>query len=58
MNEVLLPRPDAGVAVQALVVATVIGLALWRSRDRSDLRLLLVGVGVVMFQFMGLRAGH
>lgn len=40
MNEVLFPRTDAGVAVQAVAAVVVLGVALWRSWHRPDLRLL------------------
>lgn len=58
MTEFLLPRTDAGVVVQALLVVGLIAVALWRSRHRPDLRLLAVGIGLMAVAAMGLRAAH
>lgn len=58
MSEILYPRTDVGVAVQAALAVVILGLALWRSWARPDLRLVVIGVGVVTLAFMGLRAAH
>lgn len=55
MNPLLLTT-DAGVAVQAVIVGVLVGVALWRSWHRPDVRLLVIGV--VSFALMGLRAAH
>lgn len=58
MSELLFPRSDSGVAIQAVVVGVLVALALWRSWRNPDLRLLVIGIGVVVFALMGLRAAH
>jgi hypothetical protein len=58
MIELLLPRTDAGVAVQALVVTllAVAGLVLtWRNRD---LRLFVGGLAMITYAWMALRMVH
>ncbi len=58
MIELLLPRTDAGVVVQAVVAVVIIGLALWFARRRPDARLLVIGVAVLTAALFGLRAVH
>ncbi|MBW3619501.1 MAG: hypothetical protein KY461_04600 [Actinobacteria bacterium] len=58
MSGLLLPRTDAGVAAQVVLAVVVLGLALWRSWDRPDLRLLVIGLGTVTFALLGLRSAH
>lgn len=58
MTELLLPRTDAGVAVQAVVAVATLGVALWRSWRRPDLRLVVIGTAMVTFALMGLRSAH
>ena len=58
MIDLLLPRTDAGVAVQAIVVTVlaVIALALtWRNRD---LRLFAGGLAMITYAWMALRTVH
>ena len=58
MIDLLLPRTDAGVAVQAIVVTVlaVIALALtWRNRD---LRLFAGGLAMITYVWMALRTVH
>ena len=58
MRDLLLPTTDAGVAVQAAILAVAFAVA-WRVTRRSkDLRLLVVGSGVLLAALMGLRAAH
>lgn len=58
MDELLHPRTDAGVLAQVGVVVAVWALALWRTRSARDLRLLVVGLGVLVLALMALRAAH
>lgn len=58
MRDVLLPRTDAGVLAQVLIVValTVLGVVVAR-RERAVV-LLVVGVGVVVLGVMGVRGLH
>lgn len=58
MSELLLPRTDAGVAVQVLVVGLASAVALWRVRSRPDARLIVVGLVMIVVGLIGLRAAH
>lgn len=58
LRELLLPRTDAGVAVQAAIVVVVVAALLWATRRVPHLRLLVVGVGVMLVALGGLRAAH
>jgi hypothetical protein len=56
--ELLLPRTDAGVLVQALVVFPALGIALalvWRDREW---RALVLGLLTMTTAWFGLRAVH
>ncbi|MGH9013228.1 MAG: hypothetical protein ACRDZ1_04730 [Acidimicrobiia bacterium] len=58
MIDLLLPRTDAGVLVQAVVVFPILGAWLaWVRRD-PDWRLLALGVLVMTIAWFGLRAVH
>ncbi|MEX2625900.1 MAG: hypothetical protein WD225_03390 [Ilumatobacteraceae bacterium] len=58
MRDLLLPRTDAGVLAQVLIVVvlTVLGVVVAR-RERAVV-LLVVGVGVVLLGMMGVRGLH
>ena len=56
--DILLPSTDMGVAIQTLAAVVVFGLALWKFWRNPDARLLTIGVGLVLFGFMGFRALH
>lgn len=58
MSELSLPRTDAGVAVQVLVVGLVSAVALWRVRSRPDVWLIVVGLVMMAVGPVGLRAAH
>jgi hypothetical protein len=58
MMDLLLPRTDAGVLLQAAVLALVFSLALWRTWRHPDVRLVAIGLGLVLGALMGLRAAH
>jgi hypothetical protein len=56
--DLLLPATDAGVAAQLAVVIVVVAIALWRFWSNPEIRLLVVGSGIVVLGLMGLRALH
>lgn len=58
MIELLLPRTDAGVAVQTVLFVVLFGATVWRLWHRPETRLLLVGSGLVLVGLLGLRAAH
>jgi len=56
--EILLPRTDAGALVQVAVVTAVLIVALVVVRRSAEVRLLVLGVGVVALGWMALRTLH
>lgn len=58
MTDLLLPRTDAGVAVQVLAVAALTVVALLAVRRQPELRVLVAGVSVFLFGAMAVRALH
>ena len=56
--DVLLPRTDAAVLVQALVVFPALGLALVLARRDREWRVLVLGVLTMTVAWFGLRAVH
>lgn len=57
-GELWSPRTDAGVLVQVVVtIAIVVGLA-WLVRKERSLVLLVVGVGLVVLAWYGIRSLH
>ena len=58
MEDVLWPRTDAAVVVQAIVVVGVTSLAAVLLRRERALVLLVCGIGAVVIGLMGLRALH
>ncbi len=57
-REVLLPRTDAGVGVQVVLVAVVGVTALVLTRRNRDLRTFVLGCVIFTYAFFGLRAVH
>lgn len=55
--EVLLPRTDAGVLLQLIVVLAVSGLLLWRV-GRSELRFFVAACTFFVLGLFALRAAH
>jgi hypothetical protein len=56
--DLLLPRTDELVAIQAVVALAVWSAAFrWSRRDR-EVRLLVVGAGLLTLAFFGVRALH
>lgn len=58
MRDVLLPRTDAGVLAQALVVFPVLIVVLIRVRHDHELRLFVLGVATLALAWFGIRAVH
>lgn len=58
MSDLLLPRTDAGVLAQTVIVAVVTTVAVIAARHRPDLRLLAIGAAVSLAALFGLRAMH
>ena len=56
--DLLLPRTDAGVLAQLVLLGAVSVGAIWTLRHRPHARLLAVGVTVFLLSLMGLRALH
>lgn len=57
-RELLLPRTDAGVAVQVVVVAVVGVTAFWLVRRDREIRTFVLGCVIFTYAFFGLRAVH
>ncbi len=58
VRELLLPRTDAGVAVQVAVVAVVGVIAFWLARSDREIRTFVLGCVIFTYAFFGLRAVH
>jgi len=58
VGELLLPRTDAGVAVQILGGAAAWVGAMWLVRRRREGRIFVVGVGVLVAALAALRVVH
>lgn len=56
--ELLLPRTDRGVAVQAVIAAAVLFVALVLVRRDRDLRVFVTGLSVLTAAWFGLRTIH
>jgi len=56
--DLLLPATDAGVFVQFAVVGLILAAALWRFWSNPEVRLLVIGSGLVILGLMGFRALH
>lgn len=54
----VLPSTDAGVFAQASITAAVLGAALWFVRKRPEPRIFVLGLAVLAFSLMALRAVH
>ena len=58
MTDLLLPRTDGGVLVQALIVLPLLIGALVVVRRQTELRIFVLGVLLVTVGLMGLRTLH
>jgi hypothetical protein len=56
--DLLLPSTDAGVAAQLVLVIVSLGFALWRFWRDPDIRLVVIGSGLLVLGFIGFRALH
>lgn len=56
--DLLLPKTDTAVLIQLVVVLVALGIALWRFWSNPDLRLLVIGTGLLVLGLMGLRTLH
>lgn len=56
--DLLLPKTDTAVLIQLVVVLLALGIALWRVWSNPDLRLLVIGTGLLVLGLMGLRSLH
>ncbi len=58
MIDLILPRTDGGVLAQLAVVTVVFATAAWLTRRRKDVRVLVIGLWLVAYGGMGVRALH
>ncbi len=58
MLDFLLPSTDGGVALQLAIWYLLSAAALWFTRHNKDFRLLAIGVSVLTFGIMAVRAIH
>jgi hypothetical protein len=58
IGELWSPRTDAGVAVQVVITVLLVGALAWAVRRERSLVLLVVGVGMVVLAWYGVRALH
>jgi threonine dehydrogenase-like Zn-dependent dehydrogenase len=57
-SDLLLPRTDGGVIVQAIVFAVILGGAFAAVRHEPEFRLFVIGIGVLGLAFFALRSLH
>lgn len=58
LYDLLLPRTDAGVAVQVAVLVLLVTVGIAKTWHAPDLRRLVVGAGMFVLGLMALRAVH
>ena len=58
MLDLLLPSTDGGVAIQLAIWLVLTAVALWFTRNNNDFRLLAVGLSILTFGIMAIRAIH
>lgn len=58
MKELLLPRTDAGVALQALAIFPALLIVLYLVRRDREVRVFVLGLGCLALAWFGLRAVH
>jgi hypothetical protein len=56
--DLLLPRTDAGALFQVVVVTIVFGALTWAVRRQRDWRTLVIGIWLLLYGGMALRAVH
>ncbi|MEM9517169.1 MAG: hypothetical protein AAGA42_20140 [Actinomycetota bacterium] len=58
IGELWSPRTDGGVAVQVGLTIVVVAIAAWAVRRERSLVLLVVGAGLVLLGWYGVRSLH
>lgn len=58
MIEIFLPSTDRGVLFQVVLWTLLSGYAVYKTRSNQDYRVLAVGVSLVIYSLMGVRALH
>ena len=58
VDELLLPRTDAGVLIQIVVLVSGFSLAFWMVRRHRELRFFVGGLMVLTASLVALRAVH
>lgn len=58
LRDLVLPRTDAMVAVQLVVLVGLVAVGVWRTWHAPEWRLLVLAVGVFVLGLMVLRASH
>jgi hypothetical protein len=58
VTDVLLPRTDAGVLTQVAAVTLIVAAGTWLTRRRPELRLVVIGLGLLAYGVMGVRSLH
>lgn len=58
MLDLLLPRTDAGVLAQLIIATIVFALMTWRFWSNKDARIFVIGLWVMTYAAMGVRALH
>ncbi len=58
MNDILLPRTDAGVVIQVIIATVAFAGLTWLLRKRPEWRLLSIGLWICAYAAMGLRSLH
>lgn len=58
MLDILLPRTDAGVAFQVALATVVFAGLAWRYWRNRDARIFVIGLWLVTYGAMGVRAIH
>ena len=56
--DLILPTTDAGVIAQLVFAAIVFASLLWRFWRNKDARVFIIGLSVLTFSLMGVRALH
>lgn len=58
IRDVLLPKTDLMVGVQAVILLALVSFGVWRTWHIPELRLLVLALGIFVLGLMVLRASH
>jgi hypothetical protein len=58
MIEIFLPSTDRGVLFQLVLWTLLSGYAVYKTRTDQDYRILVIGISLVIYSLMGVRALH